>query len=258
MKNKLSVVLAVHNEEDKIERCLESVKWADEIIIVDGESTDNTVEICKKYTDKVFIKDNPLNFDQNKVFGMEKASNEWILIFDADEIMTTELKEEIITVLKTNPIENGFFIHRINYIYGKKWKGKKDYQMRLFRKGVATYIKDNLHSLLNVQGEVGYLKHYFHHHSNSTLSQHVEKINRYTDAEAYYENIDKGLRLTRCNAWWYLFIKPFGKSFKHYVKNREYKNGLHGIVYFINGIYYYFLKYAKVWEMQKKDIKREE
>ncbi len=250
-RNHVSVVVAVQNESSRIEKCLDSIVWADEIIIIDGNSTDNTVELCRKYTDKIFIKDNPKNFDQNKVFGIQKALSEWILIFDADEIMTNALKEEIIEVVSKNQNENGFYISRINYIYGKKWKGKKDYQMRLFRNGTASYAKDNLHSLLNINGEVGFLKNYFNHYTISNLESHYKKINQYTTAEACFEVDDRGVAVSRMNCVWYLLLKPFLIGIRLYLLEQNYKNGVAGIIWSINGGYYCFLKYAKVWEESK-------
>jgi len=252
--NRISVVIAVHNEADKIEKCLKTVNWVDEIIIVDGESTDDTVEICSRYTDKIFIKDNPPNFDLNKVFGMGKAKNEWILIWDADEYMPIELKKEIILITSSNPKEIGFFIPRINYIYGKEWKGKKDYQMRLFKNGKANYVKNNLHSLINIDGEVGFLSNYFHHNAVSNLESRYNKINQYTTIEAYCLLNDNEVKINTINCVWYLLLKPFLIGMRLYFSEQNYKNGIAGIIWSINGSYYCFSKYSKVWE--SKYLKR--
>ena len=92
---RISVVISTKNEEKNIKECLESVKWADEIVVVDDMSTDKTVEICKEYTSKIFIRDSQGDFHRNKNFGAEQVSGEWILSLDADEIITSELAEEI-------------------------------------------------------------------------------------------------------------------------------------------------------------------
>ncbi len=99
---KLSVVIITKNEEDNIEQCLESVKWADEIIVVDSFSTDKTVEIAKRYTKKIFLNDNSKCINLNKNLGIEKATNEWILVLDADEIVPPGLRAEIKEILRKN------------------------------------------------------------------------------------------------------------------------------------------------------------
>src|SRR3989344_5797566 len=136
--SKLSVAISAFNEERKIEDCLKSVSFADEIIFVDNSSTDQTLKIAKKYTLKVFTRENNLMLNVNKNFGFSKASEEWILSLDADERITDELKKEIKSIIKNNKKDvNGFWIPRKNKIFGK-WMEHTgwypDYQLRLLKK----------------------------------------------------------------------------------------------------------------------------
>ena len=116
---KISVVLAVFNEEKNIRECLESVKWADEIIVVDGTSTDKTVEIVKEFTPHVFETDNKQIFHINKNMAMEKATGDWVLQLDADERVTKELKDEIFQVIESDPPYAAFYLPRKNFFLGR-------------------------------------------------------------------------------------------------------------------------------------------
>ena len=178
---KISVVISAYNEERLLEECLASVQdFADEIIVVDNSSTDRTKEIARKYTKKVFTqKNDPTSIDLQKNFGFGKATNEWILILDADERLTPELIEEINDVLRRNPSEiQAYRIPRKNIIFGK-WIEHSlwwpDYQVRLFRKGKGQYAAEKVHQQLQVQGEMGTLKEAFLHENYQSISQYLQK-----------------------------------------------------------------------------------
>ena len=187
---KISVVISAYNEERLLQDCLASVQdFADEIIVVDNSSTDRTKEIAKKYTKKVFTqKNDPTSIDLQKNFGFGKATNEWVLSLDADERLTPELCKEIIEVLRKNPSEiQAYRIPRKNIIFGK-WIEHSlwwpDYQVRLFRKGKGQYAAEKVHQQLQVQGEIGTLKEAFLHENYQSISQYLQKMDRYTENEA--------------------------------------------------------------------------
>src|SRR3989344_352376 len=137
--NKLSVALAVYNEEKNIVRCLESVKsFADEIVIVDGGSTDATIDVACRYTDIIVKTTNPPIFHINKQKAIQKCRGEWILQMDADEEITPKLAKEIVSVIKNKRSADGYYIARNNYFCGRLMKNGgmyPDYVIRLFRKG---------------------------------------------------------------------------------------------------------------------------
>ncbi len=201
---KLSVVLATFNEEENLARCLESVKdIADEIVIVDGTSTDKTVEIAKQYGAKVTVTDNPPNFHINKQKSIDKATGDWILQMDADEVISPELAEEIKQVLgrgsksqdsrakkqkpKTLNHElitepNGYWMPRKNYFLGRfLMKGGQypDYTVRLYKRGKGKLPQKDVHEQAVIEGKVGYLDHALLHYPYKNFSAYLQKWKRY-------------------------------------------------------------------------------
>ena len=161
--NKLSIVISAYNEAERIEKCLKSSMFANEIILVDNQSIDDTVRIAKKYTSKIFSQRNdPFAIDLLKNTGFEKAENEWILSVDADEEISKELSEEIENLLNEKPSEDGFWIPRKNYMFGKWIKENTgwypDYQLRLFRKGKGKFLSKHVHGDIKLNGNSGKLK----------------------------------------------------------------------------------------------------
>ena len=181
---KISVCLATFNEEKNIKACLESVKWADEIIIVDGTSTDKTVKIAQKYTPKIIVRENPLMFHLNKQKAFEAATKDWILYLDADERVDEKLKKEILAAVKKKGF-SGFWMPRKNIIFGKWIKHSlwsPDYQLRLFRRGKAFLPCKSVHEQPKLTGKAGYLKNPLIHENYQTVSQYVEGLNNlYTE-----------------------------------------------------------------------------
>lgn len=182
---RLSVVLAVRNEENNIGRCLKAVDhWADEIVVVDGSSTDKTTQIAKKYKAKVVITNNPPIFHINKQKAIDLAKGEWTLQLDADEVTTDELKSEIDQLIAGNPQENGFWIPRKNFFLGKfltKGGVYPDYTMRLYKRGTGRLPCKSVHEQAIVSGKVGYLRRPMLHYADPNFSRYLERFNRYTD-----------------------------------------------------------------------------
>lgn len=190
---KLSVVLATFNEEKNIARCLEAVKdVADEIVIVDGTSSDKTVEIAKKYGAKVTVTDNPPIFHINKQKAIDKATGDWILQLDADEVVSPELAEEIkekilshkSKVLNPESSINGYWMPRKNYFLGRfLMKGGQypDYTVRLYRRGKGRLPMKDVHEQAVIEGKVGYLKHALLHYPYEDFNAYLTKWNRYNN-----------------------------------------------------------------------------
>ena len=180
MKNKISVIIITGNEQENIAECLESIKWADEIIVVDSESTDDTVSIVKKFTDKIFIKKWE-GFSKQKKYALSLASNDWVLSIDSDERVTEGLADEILRKDLDN--FNGYFIRRQNYFLGKLittcgWE--KDYQLRLFRKTDVMVTDKSVHEGFIVNGKSGTLDNMLIHYPNKTIDQAITKANKYS------------------------------------------------------------------------------
>lgn len=255
---KLSVVLSVYNEESLLEDCLQSVQFADEIVVVNNSSTDNTESIARKYTSVIITqKNNPLAIDLQKNTGFEKATGEWILSLDADERVTPELRKEIEAVLKEETTVQGYWIPRKNMIFGK-WIEHgiwwPDYQLRLFRKGNGMYPEDSVHKPLTVTGETKKLHNAMLHINYTSVSQYINKLNGiYTENEAM-KFIEAGKTIT----WVDAIAFPLNDFLKTFFLQKGYRDGLHGLVLSMLQAFYMEVVFAKIWEKQgfpKRDNK---
>ncbi len=246
--NNLSVVVATYNEEKNIDRCLSSIHdLADEIIIVDAKSKDNTIKIAKKYQAKIFIVDNQLIFHKNKQYGLNKASQDWILQLDADEVVSDQLKNEIKKVIGSNTNLAGFYLPRKNYFLGK-WLKKgglyPDGVIRLVRKGKAFFPCQSVHEQIKVNGQVGWLTNPLLHYSYPTLADYLTKANRYTTLTAYELKKSK-LRANFFNTLNYCLIIPL-KTFYHiFIKHKGFLDGFPGFLWAFLSSFHYFFAYAK-------------
>lgn len=245
---KISVILATYNEEKNIKDCLESARQlADEIVIVDGTSSDKTVEIAKKYTKKIFIRENPLMFHKNKQYAIEKATGDWILYLDADERVTPELKKEILEAIKGKV--NGYWIPRKNIIFGKWIKHTgwwPDQQLRLFKNGKAFLPCQSVHEQPELSGKTGCLKNPLVHYNYRTVFQFIDKLNRF-----YTEN-DKNVFLAKKEKldWSDFISQPASEFLKRFFKEQGYKDGFHGLVLSLLQTFSTVITLAKIWEQQ--------
>jgi len=228
---------------------LESVKdIADEIIIVDNTSSDNTVSIAKKYTKHVFIRPNNPMLNVNKNFGFTKATGDWILNLDSDERITSELAKEIKEKIENTDIV-GYWIPRKNIIFGKWIQNSiwwPDYHMRLFRNGKGTFKEVHVHELLEVKGPKERLENPMIHENYQTISQYLYKLDKiYTTNEA--ENLFK----TGKKIVWIDAIRfPVEDFLKTFFAQKGYRDGLHGLVLSILQAFYAEIVFAKLWEKQ--------
>ncbi len=222
---KLSVVLAVFNEEKNLADCLTSIKEiADEIVVVDGGSSDATVKIAKSFGAIVIQTDNPPIFHINKQKAIERASKDWILQLDADERVSKELKDEIKKILEEkDPEINGYWVPRKNYFLGRYlMKGGQypDYTLRLYRKGKGRLPQKDVHEQAVVEGKVGHFKNPLMHLADPTFSRYRLRFNRYTDIFATQIAASKpaGLGgavryLVISPAWWFTMTYGRHKGF---------------------------------------------
>lgn len=249
---KLSVVISAFNNEDKIKDCLESVKWADEIVFVDNSSTDKTLDIAKKYTSKVFVKPNNKMLNINKNFGFSKATGDWILSLDSDERATPSLCDEIkyqISKIKNNDV-NGYWIPRKNIIFGK-WMQHTgwypDHQLRLFRNGKGRFEEKHVHEMVRVEGETAYLKNDIIHYNYDTIMQFLSKMaNIYAPNEAE-QKIANGYIFN----WRDAIRLPIEEFLSRFFAREGYKDGFHGLMLSVLMAFYHFIVFANIWEMQK-------
>lgn len=253
---KLSVVVSAFNSEDKIKDCLESVKWAWEIIFVDNSSTDKTLNVAKKYTSKIFVKTNNKMLNINKNFGFSKAEGDWILSLDSDERVTPELQKEIVSILDQRPktndqrTVNGYWIPRKNIIFGK-WMQHTgwypDHQLRLFRNGKGRFEEKHVHEMIKIEGRTAYLKNNILHYNYDTILQFLSKMaNIYAPNEAEQKVINGYIF-----SWKDAIKFPVGEFLSRFFTREGYKDGFHGLMLSILMAFYHFIVLANIWEKQR-------
>ncbi len=241
----LSVIVITRNEERNIAACLESVRWADELVVVDAQSKDNTIGLARQFTQKVFVK--PWrSFSDAKEFAVSKSRNEWILWLDADERVTPELASEIEALLISSPENDAYTVARRAYFLGRWIRHSGWYPgrvARLFRKDRATFSSALVHEGLRVQGAVGELHHDLLHFTDPNLYHYMEKFNRYTSLSGK-ESFEAGRRFRIVD----LFVRPLWLFVKMYVLRLGFLDGVPGLLLAMLSSVYVFTKYAKIWE----------
>lgn len=253
-KNTISVVIISKNEEDKITRCLESVKWADEIIVVDDLSTDRTVEICQKFGIKIISHKLQEDFSQQRNIGIDNATGNWILQMDADEIVPEELRKEIQKAISKNSEFSGFQFRRKNFFLGHfmKYGGfYGPYSLKLFKRGKGRYVKQ-LHEELEIEGKVGIIDSDIEHYPFQSIAQSVERTNMYTTIGARLMKDENSL-LDEKKIKYNLTIRPLKSFWKMYIKRRAYKDGMYGLLFSILFTFGPMLRWMKYWELVKKN-----
>jgi hypothetical protein len=240
-KISLSVALAVYNEEANLASCLASVKdIADEIVVVDGGSTDRTVSIAESFGTNVIRTSNPAIFHINKQKALDACRGEWMLQLDADEVIPEDLKKEVSFIVGHSPKFNGYYIPRKNYFlthWLRKGGQYPDYVIRLVRKGKAHFPQKTVHEQIAVEGEVGYLKHPMLHNSYPTRADYWRKAAAYTSLTAQ--------TLNNPSAFAYLVTKPIGTFLSLYIRHKGFMDGLSGFEFALYSALHYPMAYLK-------------
>ncbi len=251
--SRISVCIATYDEAHNITRCLESVySWADEIILVDGHSTDDTVQIAKAFGSKVkvHLESNPAMFHINKEKAIEKATGEWIFQIDADEEVSPELKKEILDLVQ-NPGEfAAYWMPRLNYFLGKPLhKGGQypDYTIRLYKNGSAYFPCKSVHEQVTVKGETGYLKNNLLHYPYPNFSEYIKKWDRYSGLEAELLH-KKHMKLSWFNCVSYCILQPKQWFFLTYFRHKAFMDGFPGFIFSLFSGLRFVLIYVKLYE----------
>lgn len=241
----LSVFVITLNEEQNIERCLKSVKWADEIVVVDSFSSDRTRELAKQYTERVFSREFKDYADQ-KNYGLSLAQGEWVLALDADEEVPDALKEEILSVIRHPAACDAYRIRRESFIFGRKFRysgTQNDQPTRLWRSGKARY-RQPIHEVVDVEGRVGRLSGRLLHYPYPHVSEYWEHLNRYTTLEAQFLK-ERGHRLS----WIDFVLRPCALWLKLFVFQQGFRDGWEGFCFCSLSSFYVVIKYAKYGEL---------
>jgi glycosyltransferase involved in cell wall biosynthesis len=246
----LSAIVITLNEEANITPCLESLQWAKEIVVVDAQSTDDTVVQAQKFTEKIFVR--PWEgYAVAKSFALSQCAQDWVLWIDADERVTPELRDEILARLQNNPPEAGFYIPRLaNFLgswirHGGWYPG---YVLRLFRRDQASFSDQKVHEQVTVNGATGKLSNHLLHYTDPTLEHYLTKLNNYTSLSA--EDLHR--RGKKFNLFDLLF-RPLWFFFRMYFLKAGFLDGMHGFVLACFSAVHVTAKYAKLWEMEKNE-----
>lgn len=243
----ISIIIITYNEEENIKDCLESVKWADEIIVVDSFSTDKTIAICKQYTDKVF-QNKWEGYGIQKQFALEKATQDWVLSIDADERVTTDLKDEIFS---TKLDKDAYYIPFRFYWIGRQLRFggcSKEKHIRLFKRQKAKFTEISVHEELMIDGKIGYLKNHIIHLSYKDIEDYFERFNQYSTIEALkkFKQGKKTVLILQI----LLSIMDFCNR---YILKLGFLDGIPGFLWASFSSFHRMVKYVKLWEIQGKN-----
>jgi len=244
---KLTVTVITRNEAANIGAALESVAWADEIIVVDSHSADDTVAIAKRYANRVEVRD-WAGYSAQKNFAAGLASNDWILSVDADERVTPALAQEVRALMQRGPDARGYRISRVTWYLGK-WLHSTDwypdYQLRLYDRRCGRWNTRRVHESFELQGTPGVLRHHLEHYAYRDVSDHVTSIDHYTTLAAE-QWMEEGRRTNTLE----LLVHPPIAFLRNYILRRGFRDGTAGLLVSALNSYYVFMKLVKLWEMQ--------
>ena len=246
----LSVLLPTYNEEDMIKDCLESVKWADEILVVDTFSTDHTLEIAREYGARI-IQHEYINSAKQKNWAIPQCKYEWVLQIDADERLDLQTQREIQTIMISPASDiDGYMIRRKNHMFGQ-WIRTMDaypgWRLSLFKRDVGRYQDKEVDAVVIVPGEVGKLQGHVLHYGFESISHRLKSLDRYTRYES-----DEREKQGRHYSWFNVTVRPFAAFIYYYIFKLGFLEGTRGIILAYLKSDFLFWTYAKLWE---KDIK---
>lgn len=246
---KISAIIPTGNEIHNIEEVIKSVNFANEILVVDSLSTDGTYEKAKQLATRVIRREYEYSASQ-KNWAIPQAKYEWILLVDADERVTPELKKEIQNILKyPKPDVVAYWIGRNNYFMGElvNYSGwRNDSVIRLFKRDFCVYEDKKVHEEIIANGKIGQLKHKLYHNTYITFDKYIEKMNRY----AWWQAKDYDKKTGKLTPYHFI-IKPFWGFFKHYIVQSGFRDGVVGLtIGYIQG-YVIFMRYIKLWLLRK-------
>jgi glycosyltransferase involved in cell wall biosynthesis len=252
----LSVVIITLNEADNLERCLNSVGFADEIIVVDSGSDDATCEVAKRYTDKVVYRKFD-GFGKQKQFALDMATSDWVLSLDADEWCAEDLQLSIQRVLEqAEHTVDGYHIFRLNYYLGRAMYQCGWYTpiLRLFKRKYAKFNDKLVHEEVILDGVAGSLDGDILHVPYRDVLHHIEKMQRYVRLDAQ-EVLQKGRRFDGLHAPVHILLRPGWKFIEKYIVQRGFLEGLHGLILSILAAFGVFLIHVHAWHQyhQKQD-----
>jgi len=248
---KLSAIIICRNEEKDIEGAIQSLLWADEVLIVDSYSTDNTLTIAGNYPVKILQRTFD-NYSRQRNWALDQATYDWVLMLDADERITPELQREIQNILAQTPEKSAYTIYRSNFFMGQRVRfsgWQNDGVVRLFDKTQHRYSDKNVHEELILAGKPGKLKYKMLHYTYRSLPHYLDKWNTYSTFSAQ----DKAPRTGKVS-FFHLMFKPAFRFFRDYILKLGILDGKVGFVICCLASSSVFMRYLKIWRMQQENI----
>jgi glycosyltransferase involved in cell wall biosynthesis len=250
MRPKISACVMTFNEEQKIRRCLRSVAWCDEIVVLDSFSTDRTVEICREFTSRVNQHD-WLGYVAQRNLVRSMATHPWILFLDADEEVSPALRDEIIAQFEhgTDPYVGFEFPRQVYYIGRWICHGEwyPDVKLRLFARVHGRTEGQEPHDKVVVQGIVKRLQSPLWHYTYDDIADHIATLNRFSTITARQRYVEESPFL-----WRDLLVRPLFRFIKAYFLRAGFRDGAHGFVIAVTSAFGVFVKYAKLWESEQR------
>lgn len=251
----LGISLIAHNEEKQIANALKSADFADDIVVVNCESSDRTEEIVKTFTRvRLFNQPNNKNLNVNKSFGFNQLTTDWIFYLDPDEIITPELAAEIKEAICSERYV-AYKLPRKNIFFGR-WLAHgsqyPDTQLRLFKRGSAGFANRHVHEMLEVKGETGLLRQSFEHHPYPSLDDYIRKMNFYTGFQADFwlnSNMSSGM----INCLRYMFFRPYFRFLRRFIFKQGFRDGWQGFVAAAGDAFQQIISFAKFLERKSHE-----
>lgn len=245
----ISVLLPTFNCAGTVRATLESVKWADEILVVDSFSTDTTLDVCREYGARI-VQHEYVNQATQSNWAVPQCTHHWVLQIDSDEVLEEGAREEILEAVTGAPMEvEAFRMPRKNHVLGRwmRYGGiYPDWEVRVFRRDKGRWFDREVHSNIRVPGRVGTLKHHLLHYGMPNISKQLRNLDRYTRYEA-----DEFRKQGRRFSWRRVVLEPWLVFLHRYVRLQGFRDGARGFIVCAHLAVYHFYSYAKLWEMEE-------
>lgn len=248
MQKRLSIVVLTHNDEQRIVDCLECLTFGDELIIIDDNSSDRTKELAKQFTDKIIVHELRSNFSSQRNFALNHAKNEWVLFIDSDEIVTKELKDEILNTIQNFDFA-GFFLKRTDYMWGRQILHGEAGEVNLLRmaKKNAGKWHGNVHETWQIVGKKGTFKTPLVHIPHPSMREFIHEVDDYSTLRAI-ELTEEGKGVSSLS----IVLYPLAKFIQNFVFKKGYKDGVPGFIYAMTMSFHSFLVRAKLYQLNAK------
>jgi len=244
---KISAIIITKDEEADLRQCLESIKYVDDIVVVDSGSTDNTLGIAKDYTSSLFVREFD-DFSAQKNFAISKCKNNWVLSLDADEVVSPALGQRLKDFVPGE--EAGYNLKRETYIFGKLMKHgghDNDTPLRLFDKRKGAFVQ-TIHEFVKMEGKTSLLSEPIIHYSTKNINEYMDKLNLYTDSEARFLKEEKAVFF-----YTKMIFLPVVRFIQRYILQKGFMDGEEGFIFYALSGFYIYLKWFKYNELLKVD-----